>query len=176
MRSGTFVLRGVRSALARKHLAAMRAGDFALDYHSQQERAVVGLMRVTGHAYPYPTSADPSWLTCDFTPISSLTAPMTLERIRHIPALSSFPILRQPRVAVLPLSPLHFVTILTLTGTSIPDIPLSAQQPIIHLVTRILEAKKKDVIADVSDLEQEVDREVSRCYGLTDLENTRRLK
>ena len=46
----------------------------------------------------------------------------------------------------------------------IPYIPLPAQQPITHLVTRILEAKKKDATADVSDLEREVDREVSSSY------------
>ena len=66
---GTFTMRGVRSPVARSHLAAMRLGDHALFYHSQQEQAVMGLMEVTREAYPDPTSAEPQWLTCDFRPI-----------------------------------------------------------------------------------------------------------
>ena len=69
---GGFTLRGVRSSAARTHLSAMRLGDEVLYYHSQQELAVVGAMRVTREAYPDPTSADSQWLTCDFIPMKTL--------------------------------------------------------------------------------------------------------
>ena len=39
---------GVRNNAARLHLRAMKSGDEALFYHSMDERAVVGVMRVTG--------------------------------------------------------------------------------------------------------------------------------
>jgi len=43
VRRGAFTLCGVRSPVARKHLASMRKGDLVFFYHSQQEVAIVGL-------------------------------------------------------------------------------------------------------------------------------------
>src|SRR5512136_1841424 len=76
--AGSFTLRGIRSPAARKHLAAMRLGDQVLFYRSQQDQAIVGIMAVAREAYPDPTSADPQWLTCDFTPMKTLPRPITL--------------------------------------------------------------------------------------------------
>jgi predicted RNA-binding protein with PUA-like domain len=101
---GTFTLRGVRNAAARKHLATMRLGDEVLYYHSQQELAVVGIMQVTREAYPDPTSADPQWLTCDFTPLQALPCPVTLAEIKADSRLSALALVRQPRLAVMPVT------------------------------------------------------------------------
>lgn len=106
IRTGKFTLRGVRSHAARKHLIGMRINDPVLFYHSQQEKAVVGILRVTREAYPDPTSSDPKWLTCDFTPVRTLTPPVFLNQIRQIPELADIPLLRQPRLSVMPI-PAH---------------------------------------------------------------------
>ena len=103
VRRGTFTLRGVRSPTARANLAAMRLGDPVLFYHSQQELAVMGVLEVTREAYPDPTSSDPQWLTCDFRPIESLASPVPLAAIRTEHDLSQIALLRQPRLAVMPL-------------------------------------------------------------------------
>ena len=103
VRRGTFTMRGVRSPAARANLAAMRLGDTVLFYHSQQELAVVGVMEVTREAYPDPTSADPQWVTCDFRPIESLASPVPLAVLRADAGLSQIALLRQPRLAVMPL-------------------------------------------------------------------------
>ncbi len=112
---GTFTLRGIRSAAARKHLAAMRIGDSVLFYHSQQELAVVGIMAVSREAYPDPTSTDPQWLTCDFTPVKTLPKPVLLSNLRKHAELSDLPLLRQPRLAVMPLTHAEYETMLTLS-------------------------------------------------------------
>lgn len=112
---GTFTLRGIRSATARKHLAAMRAGDAVLYYHSQQELAVVGIMTVFRESYPDPTSADPQWLTCDFTPVQTLAKPVPLTDLRVSPTLSNLPLLRQPRLAVMPLPHAEYQQIIILS-------------------------------------------------------------
>jgi len=112
VRRGTFTLRGVRSQQARNNLAAMRNGDPVLFYHSQQELAVIGLMEVTREAYPDPTSTDPRWLTCDFKPLQTLTSPITLSEIKANPALSELPLIRQPRLSVMPVTPEEFGEIL----------------------------------------------------------------
>ena len=49
----------------------------------------------------------------------------------------------------------------------IPDVPLEQQEPIIELVDQILDAKRTDPDADVSELENEIDQIVYLLYGLT---------
>jgi len=105
---GKFTLRGVRSPAARKHLGAMRPGDHVLCYHSQKELAVVGVMQVSREAYPDPTSADPQWLTCDFTPQRTLPRPVTLAELKADCRLATLALLSQPRLAVMPVTPEQF--------------------------------------------------------------------
>jgi predicted RNA-binding protein with PUA-like domain len=112
VRAGTFTLRGVRSPAARKNLSAMRLGDAVLFYHSQEKRAVVGLMEVTREAYPDPTSADPQWITCDFRPLQTLDPPVTLTELKADSRLAALPLLRQPRLAVMSISKEEFQIIM----------------------------------------------------------------
>ena len=49
----------------------------------------------------------------------------------------------------------------------IPDVPPEKQTPVVKLVDRILEAKRRDAGADVTDWEREIDRLVHDLYGLT---------
>ena len=105
---GTFAMRGVRSLAALKHLATMRIGDEVLYYHSQKELAVVGLMQVSREAYPDPTSADPQWLTCDFTPLRSLPRPVRLAVLKADSRFTTLALLSQPRLAVMPVAPEQF--------------------------------------------------------------------
>lgn len=108
VRRGTFTLRGVRSPTARNNLKNMRLHDPVLFYHSQQERAVVGLMEISRRAYSDPTSADPQWLTCDFAPIRSLARPVSLAEIKADSRLAAMGLVRQPRLAVIPLTAQEF--------------------------------------------------------------------
>ncbi len=111
VKRGTFTLRGVRSPAARKHLSDMQKGDAVLFYHSQQELAVVGVMEVTREAYSDPTSANPRWLTCDFAPVKTLTRPVPLDEIKADSRQSALPLVRQPRLSVMPLTDeqFHFI-------------------------------------------------------------------
>ena len=119
VKRGTFTLRGVRNAQARNYLTAMRVDDPVLFYHSQQERAVVGLMEVSREACPDPTSNDPRWLTCDFVPVRSFPRPITLAEMRADSALNSLPLIRQPRLSVMPIPPaaFHALRLLSLPAT-----------------------------------------------------------
>lgn len=100
VRRGTFTLRGVRSAEARRNLSRMAVGDLVFFYHSQKEQAIVGLMAVARSAYPDPTSSDPHWLTCDFTPVRTLARAVPLSELRADVRLSQISLVRQPRLAV----------------------------------------------------------------------------
>ena len=114
IRRGIFTMRGVRSPEARNNLRAMHLGDQVLFYRSQRDPAVMGLMEVIRPAYPDPTSVDPQWLTCDFRPIRTLPEPIPLAKIKNHPDLADLPLIRRPRLAVMPLTPAQFNSIHTL--------------------------------------------------------------
>jgi predicted RNA-binding protein with PUA-like domain len=116
VRRGTFTLRGVQNSQARNNLAVMHNGDLVLFYHSQQELAIVGLMEVTREAYPDPTSSDPQWLTCDFRPVQTLPHPVTLGEIKANSNFSKILLVKQPRVAVIPLTPTEFKEIIVISS------------------------------------------------------------
>ena len=99
---------GNHSPAARNSLKEMRLRDPVLFYHSQQERAVVGLMEVSRRAYPDPTSTDPQWLTCEFVPIRSLSRSVSLAEIKADAQLAEVALVRQPRLPVMPLTALEF--------------------------------------------------------------------
>jgi len=111
VRRGVFTLRGVRSPEARNNLKKMKRHDPVLFYHSQKEFSVVGLMEVTRKAYPDPTSTDTKWLTCDFAPVRSLAFPVKLSALKAEPKLAEIALIRQPRLAVIPLSAEEFEAI-----------------------------------------------------------------
>lgn len=60
----------------------------------------------------------------------------------------------------------------TIGGYELDSIPIpnniSMQRPIIDLVDKILDAKKANVYADTTALEEEIDKKVYELYGLTD--------
>lgn len=118
LRHGRFQLYGLRSAQARNYLSHMAVGEEVLFYHSQQERTVVGLMVVSTPAQPDPTAPDSSsWLSVTFEPERTLPVPVPLARLRQEPALASIGLLRQPQLAVMPLTDAEFNLILQLSET-----------------------------------------------------------
>jgi predicted RNA-binding protein with PUA-like domain len=94
---------GVRNYAARNNLRRMRKGDEVLFYHSGEEKAVVGIGKVTRTAYADPTATEGDWSAVDLAPIKSLRRPVTLGQIKSDPRLGKIQLLRQSRLSVLPL-------------------------------------------------------------------------
>lgn len=97
---------GVRNPTARRNLAAMKQGDPVLFYHSGEGKEVVGLARVAREAYPDP--ADERWLAVDLEPVRALARPIPLAELKADRALAKLPMLRQPRLSVVPLTKSEF--------------------------------------------------------------------
>ena len=94
---------GVRSYEARNNLAAMKCGDYALFYHSNEGKEIVGLARVTTEHYPDPTSDNPRWVVVDFEPVQKLPKSVTLAQIKRDNRLQNCALIRQSRLSVIPL-------------------------------------------------------------------------
>ena len=90
---------GVRNNAARLHLRAMKPGDEAFFYHSGEERAVVGIMRIAGLGKP--DGEDGAWVKVPVEPVRPL-APVTLKAIKAEPGLAKMELIRQSRLSVSP--------------------------------------------------------------------------
>jgi predicted RNA-binding protein with PUA-like domain len=91
---------GVRNYTARNFLKEMRPGDQALFYHSNTEKAAVGIMEIT-RAWQ-PDGDDGKWASVAVKPVRKLAKPVTLEAIKAEPRLAPLEMLRQSRLSVTP--------------------------------------------------------------------------
>jgi predicted RNA-binding protein with PUA-like domain len=105
---------GVRNYTARNNLRKMQKGDEVLFYHSGEEKAVVGLARVTRTAYPDRTAKEGDWSTVDLAPIKPLKQPVTLREIKDNPRLKQVALVRQSRLSVMPLREADFREIVSM--------------------------------------------------------------
>ncbi len=110
VRDGATEWDGVRNPAARLHLKAMKAGDEALFYHSGDERAAVGIMRISRDARP--DAKDANWVSVAVEPVRPLAAPVTLKAIKAEPKLAKIELIRQSRLSVSPVRDAEWRTIL----------------------------------------------------------------
>ena len=91
---------GVRNYTARNFLKQMKPGDRAFFYHSQKEKAAVGIMEIT-RAWK-PDGADGQWASVRVEPRDKLATPVTLAAIKASNELQKLEMLRQSRLSVTP--------------------------------------------------------------------------
>lgn len=96
-RDGATEWDGVRNATARIHLKAMEPGDQAIFYHSNTEKAAVGVMEIT-RAWR-PDGDDGKWASVAVKPLRQLPRPVPLAEIKAEPALADMMMLRQSRLS-----------------------------------------------------------------------------
>jgi predicted RNA-binding protein with PUA-like domain len=94
---------GVRNFAARNNLRRMSKGDQVFFYHSGEDKAVVGIAKVTRTAYKDPTAKDEDWSAVDLGPVKPLANPVTLAQIKAEPRLKNIALVRQSRLSVMPL-------------------------------------------------------------------------
>ena len=110
VRDGATDWDGVRNNAARLHLRAMKPGDQAFFYHSGDERAVVGIMAISGAGQP--DGADGSWVKVPVKPVKALAKPVTLAEIKAEPKLAKMELIRQSRLSVSPVRDEEWAVIL----------------------------------------------------------------
>ncbi|WP_417713415.1 EVE domain-containing protein [Pseudophaeobacter arcticus] len=95
---------GVRNYQARNFMRQMALGDRGFFYHSQKEKAVVGIVEVCAQAHPDSSSDDDRWDCVDIKAIRSFTQPVTLEQIKADPRLEEMSLVKSSRLSVQPVS------------------------------------------------------------------------
>lgn len=95
---------GVTNPVALRNLRLVKKGDRAILYHTGDEKAAVGIARVTRAAYPDPKAGDPKRVVVDLEPLARLPKPVSLALIKSLAVFAESPLVRQGRLSVVPLS------------------------------------------------------------------------
>ena len=91
---------GIRNYTARNFLKEMRTGDRAIFYHSNTEKACVGVMEIT-RAWR-PDGDKDQWASVRGQAGRAARAPVTLAEMKAEPRLAKIEVLRQRRLSVTP--------------------------------------------------------------------------
>jgi len=108
---------GVRNYAARNNLRAMKKGDLCLYYHSNIDKAVVGLAKVVKVDYPDPTfkpenSKENIWSVVDVAFVKILKNPVTLAKVKANASLKEMELVKYMRLSVQKVSKKEFEAIL----------------------------------------------------------------
>lgn len=104
VRDGKTSWTGVRNPLAQKHLRAIGKGDKIFFYHTGDVKAVIGIAKAAGAAYPDPADASGKLYAVDVVPVKKLKSPVTLAAIKADKSFASFPLVRMARLSVMPVT------------------------------------------------------------------------
>lgn len=91
---------GVRNHQAAANLKAMKKGDRAFFYHSNEGLAVVGIVEIVKEYYPDPSDASGRFGMVDVKPAIPMKTPVTLAAIKAEPKLGELGLVRQSRLSV----------------------------------------------------------------------------
>lgn len=107
---------GVRNYGARNNLKAMKKGDEAFFYHSNEGMEIVGVAKVFKEFYQDPTTELPAWVVVDFKPAKKLKNPVTLQQVKADIRLQEMALVRLGRLSVQPVTEEEWNIVLEMAG------------------------------------------------------------
>jgi predicted RNA-binding protein with PUA-like domain len=107
---------GVRNHQAALNLKAMKIGDRAFFYHSNEGLEIVGIAEIVREAYPDPGDAAGRFVMVDVAPVRPVPVPVTLKAIKAEPRLAGFALVRQSRLSVVPVSDAEWSLLCEMAG------------------------------------------------------------
>jgi predicted RNA-binding protein with PUA-like domain len=111
---------GVRNFQARGNMRKMSKGDLAFFYHSGDERAVVGIVKVVKEAHPDSTDPTGQWECVDVAAVRNLPHPVTLAAVKAEPKLKSMVLVRNSRLSVQLVSDAEWQRVCAMGGLADP--------------------------------------------------------
>ena len=107
---------GVRNFQAAANLKAMKKGDHAFFYHSNEGLAVVGICEVVKEAYPDPGDKTGKFVQVDVKPVAPMKQPVTRAEIKATPALSDMLLVKNSRLSVQPVTAAQWKAVCKMGG------------------------------------------------------------
>jgi predicted RNA-binding protein with PUA-like domain len=105
----------VRNFQARNFLREVKKGDITVIYHSGDAKSVVGIAECVREGYPDIDADDgKEWVQIDIAPVKVLPHPVPLGMIKATASLKEMPLIRHTRLSVMPITKVHYETLLEL--------------------------------------------------------------
>jgi len=95
---------GVRNHQAKQNLMAMQVGDKAFFYHSNEGKAIIGIVEIIKPFYPDPTDPTGKFGMVDVRAVKPFKNPVTLEAIKADPRLKDMVLVNNSRLSVQPVA------------------------------------------------------------------------
>jgi predicted RNA-binding protein with PUA-like domain len=107
---------GVRNHTAKLNMQAMKVGEHAFFYHSNEGKAVVGIVEVCKAYRPDPTDATGKFGMVDIRAVRPLPRPVTLEEAKANKRLAKMALVTQSRLSVQPVTDAEWAVVCELGG------------------------------------------------------------
>ena len=109
---------GVRNYQARNFMRTMEIGDRGFFYHSQKEKAVVGVVEVCALAHQDSTTDDPRWECVDIKAVRPVAQPVSLDMIKAEPKLADMVLVKNSRLSVQPVTEKEWQIVCEMAGVT----------------------------------------------------------
>lgn len=107
---------GVRNYQARNHMRAMKRGDRGFFYHSNEGKAIVGIVEVVREVHPDSTDDSGTWECVDIRAVRPVARPLTLAEAKAEPRLQGMALVSNSRLSVQPVTDAEWAIVCELTG------------------------------------------------------------
>ena len=107
---------GIRNHSAKLNMMAMKPGERGFFYHSNEGKAVVGIVEVSAPYRPDPTDATGRFGMVDIRAVEPLPKPVTLEAVKAEPRLAKMALVANSRLSVQPVTPEEWEIVCALGG------------------------------------------------------------
>ena len=95
---------GIRNHSAKLNMMAMKVGERGFFYHSNEGKAIVGIVEVSEPYYPDPSDASGKFGMVDIKAVKPLPSPVTLEAVKAEKRLAKMALVANSRLSVQPVT------------------------------------------------------------------------
>jgi predicted RNA-binding protein with PUA-like domain len=107
---------GVRNHTAKLNMIAMKKGDLGFFYHSGAEKAVVGIVEVSGEYRPDPSDEKGQFGMVIVKAVKDMPRPVTLAECKANPKLKDMSLVTSFRLSVQPVTPAEWKEVCRMGG------------------------------------------------------------
>jgi predicted RNA-binding protein with PUA-like domain len=107
---------GVRNHSAKLNMQAMKVGEQGFFYHSNEGKAIVGIVEVCKAYRPDPTDPSGKFGMVDIRAVRPLPRPVTLEEVKNDKRLAKMALVVNSRLSVQPVTDAEWEHVLKLGG------------------------------------------------------------
>ncbi|CAN1598899.1 COG2947 Uncharacterized conserved protein [Candidatus Pelagibacterales bacterium] len=94
---------GVRNYQAANYLKQMKSGDLCFFYHSNEDKKIIGIVKIIKPAFIDPTDKEKKFVAVKVAYYKDLIDPVSLANIKENQEICHLPLIKQSRLSVMPI-------------------------------------------------------------------------